>query len=105
MFAPIIGGLKVADTDGNDTINSDDRVVLGSPYPDFTWAVTNTFRYKNIDLSFLFQGSHGGELRNGNAYYNEQLRMNKAYTENRFISPMYPGDGKLFILLLPQEGT
>lgn len=94
LFSPIIGGLKVSNTDGNDSINSDDRVVLGSPYPDFTWAITNTFHYKNFDFSFLFQGSQGGELINGNAYYNEQLRMNKAYTENRFISPMYPGDGK-----------
>lgn len=94
VFAPVIGGLKIANTDGNDSINADDRVVLGSPYPDFVWALTNTFRYKSFDLSFLFQGSQGGELINGNAYYNEQLRMNKAYTENRFVSPMYPGDGK-----------
>jgi hypothetical protein len=94
VFAPVIGGLKIANTDGNDSINSDDRVVLGSPYPDFTWAVTNTFRFKNFDLNFLFQGSQGGELRNGNAYYNEQLRMNKAYTEGRFVSPLYPGDGE-----------
>lgn len=94
VFSPIIGGLRVANTDGNDSLNSDDRVVLGSPYPDFTWAVTNTFKYKNVDLSFLFQGSQGGELINGNAYYNEQLRMNKAYTKDRFVSPMYPGDGQ-----------
>ena len=94
VYSPIIGGIRIANTDGNDSINTDDRVVLGSPYPDFTWAVTNTFSYKNFDLSFLFQGSQGGQLINGNAYYNEQLRFNKAYTKNRFISPMYPGDGQ-----------
>ncbi len=94
VFEPIVGGVKVVNTDGNDSINTDDRVVTGSPYPDFTWAITNTFNYRNFDLSFLFQGSQGGELINGNIYYNEQLRMNKAYTENRYISPMFPGDGQ-----------
>jgi len=93
-FKPIIGGLKVVDTDGNDTLNADDRIVLGSPFPDFIWGITNTFTYKGFDLSFLIQGVHGGEIVNGNINYNEQLRLNKAYTANRFVSPMFPGDGQ-----------
>lgn len=94
QFKPVIGGLKVVNVDGNNTIDANDRVVIGSPFPDFTWGITNNFTYKSFDLSFLFQGSQGGELVNGNIYYNEQLRMNRAYTDNRFVSPMFPGDGK-----------
>jgi TonB-linked SusC/RagA family outer membrane protein len=94
VFKPIIGGLKVVNVDGNNSIDADDRVVLGTPFPDFIWGMTNTFTYKSFDLSFLIQGVQGGEIVNGNIYYNEQLRMNKAYTENRFISPMFPGDGQ-----------
>lgn len=93
-YSPIVGGIKVVNTDGNDSINSNDRVALGSPFPDFTWAISNSFNYKGFDLSFLIQGSQGGELINGNGYYNEQLRMNKAYTDDRFVSPLYPGDGQ-----------
>jgi TonB-linked SusC/RagA family outer membrane protein len=94
VFRPIIGGLKVVNTDDNNSLDTDDRIVLGSPYPDFVWGITNTFTYRGFDLSFLFQGSQGGELINGNIYYNEQLRLNRAYTVNRFVSPMFPGDGK-----------
>ncbi len=92
-FKPVIGGLKVVNTDGNNTLDTEDRIVLGSPFPDFTWGITNSFNYKNFDLTFLIQGVQGGQLINGNIYYNEQLRMNRAYTANRFVSPMYPGDG------------
>lgn len=93
-FKPIIGGLKVVNVNGDNTIDADDRVVIGSPFPDFTWGITNNLTYKNFDLSFLIQGVQGGDIVNGNIYYNEQLRTNRAYTDNRFVSPMFPGDGK-----------
>ncbi|MGB4575364.1 MAG: TonB-dependent receptor [Paludibacter sp.] len=93
-FAPKLGGLKVFNTNGDNKIDPDDRVVLGSPFPDFTYGITNTFSYKDFDLSFLIQGVHGGQLIDGNLNYNENLRLNKAYTKNRFVSPMFPGDGK-----------
>jgi hypothetical protein len=93
-YAPIVGGLKVENTNGDNAINTDDRVVLGSPFPDFTWGITNTFNYKQFDLSFMFQGVQGGLLINGNINYNEQLRTNMAYVENRYLSPNFPGDGK-----------
>lgn len=93
-YAPILGGVKVVNTNGDNTINSDDRVVLGNPFPDFTWGITNTFTCMNFDLSFLIQGVQGGKIINGNAYYSEQLRLNTAYTTNHYVSPMFPGDGK-----------
>lgn len=93
-FAPVVGGLKVKNTNGDNKIDTDDRVVLGDPFPDFTWGITNTFMYNNFDLSFLWQGVQGVEILNGNVNYNEQLRLNKAYTNNRYVSPMFPGDGK-----------
>jgi TonB-linked SusC/RagA family outer membrane protein len=93
-FAPILGGLKVEDTNGDNKLDTDDRQVLGSPDPDFTWGLTNTFNYKRFDLSFMFQGVQGCKVINGNVYYNEQLRYNTAYTKNRYVSPMFPGDGQ-----------
>lgn len=94
VFKPAAGGLKVVDQDMNDTIDFRDRTNIGSPFPDFTWAVTNTFTYRNFDASFLFQGSQGGELINGNASNFEPIRFDRAYTDNRWVSPMFPGDGE-----------
>lgn len=93
-FAPVVGGLKVKNTNNDNKIDADDRVVLGNPFPDFTWGINNTFMYKNFDLSFLWQGVQGIDIINGNVNYNEQLRLNKAYTANRYVSPMFPGDSK-----------
>jgi len=93
-FAPIIGGLKVLNTNGDNKLDPSDRVVLGKPFPDFSYGLTNTFTIYDFDLSFLIQGVQGVQLIDGNLNYNENLRLNTAYTNNRYISPMFPGDGK-----------
>lgn len=90
----VAGGLKLADVNGDNVIDANDRVAGGSPYPDFTYGLTNALTYKGIDVSFTFQGSHGGKLINGDPNYNETRRINRNYLENRWISPAYPGDGK-----------
>ncbi len=54
----------VKDLNGDGLIDDDDKTILGNPYPDLVWSVSNNFKYKNFDLSFMFQGSHGGEIRN-----------------------------------------
>jgi TonB-linked SusC/RagA family outer membrane protein len=92
LFVP--GGLKLVDINGDNKIDVNDRTVIGSPYPDFTWGITNNFTYKAFDLSFMFQGVQGGQLVNGDPNYNETKRYNKNYNENRWLSPMFPGDGK-----------
>ena len=93
-FAPILGGLKVVNTNGDNKIDPSDRVVIGKPFPDFTYGITNTFTYNDFDLSFLIQGVQGVQLIDGNLNYNENLRYNTAYTNNRYVSPMFPGDSK-----------
>ncbi|MBC7873068.1 MAG: SusC/RagA family TonB-linked outer membrane protein, partial [Ferruginibacter sp.] len=87
VFVP--GGLKLVDINGDKKLDANDRTVIGSPYPDFTWGITNTINYKAFDLSFMFQGVEGGQLINGDPNYNETKRYNK----NRWLSPMFPGDG------------
>lgn len=88
------GGLKLVDLNNDNVIDEKDRTVIGNPYPDFTWGITNGFNYKGFDFSFLFQGSQGGRLVNGDPNYNETKRINKNYNQNRWLSPLYPGDGK-----------
>ena len=54
----------VKDLNGDGVIDDDDKTILGDPYPDFIWSVSNTFTYKGFDLTFMFQGSQGAQTRN-----------------------------------------
>ena len=91
----VAGGLKFVDVTGDKVIDENDRTVLGKPFPDFTWGVTNTIKYKSFDLSFVIQGVQGASILNGDAYYNESKWYNKNFnTANRWVSAAFPGDGK-----------
>ncbi|MBC8154361.1 MAG: TonB-dependent receptor [Bacteroidetes bacterium] len=48
-----------------DNVNQAQLVVLGNPNPTYIGGVTNTFSYKGIDLSVLFQGQFGNKIYNG----------------------------------------
>ncbi len=62
------------DQNKDGVINELDRVPLGSPYPTFTWGLTNEFRYKNLDISFVLNGSHGAKTYNIDPdYYENQF--------------------------------
>jgi TonB-linked SusC/RagA family outer membrane protein len=58
------GDLKFKDINGDGKIDEDDRTVIGNPLPDFTFGFTNTFRYKNFDLSIFINGSVGNDVLN-----------------------------------------
>jgi len=45
------GRIKVKDQNGDGEITPEDRVVLGSPRPDWSGSIENTFRYRGFDLS------------------------------------------------------
>ncbi|WP_339659309.1 TonB-dependent receptor [uncultured Polaribacter sp.] len=56
----------VADADGNfdGAIDTNDSKIIGDPTPDFTFGLTNNFKYKDWDLNVFVQGSQGGEILN-----------------------------------------
>jgi TonB-linked SusC/RagA family outer membrane protein len=92
VFVP--GQLKLVDINGDNVIDPKDRTIIGSPYPDFTWGITNTITYNQFDISFTFQGSQGGSLINGDPNYDDVKKIVVNYNRNRYISPLFPGDGK-----------
>jgi len=62
-----VGDIKYKDINGDGKIDVNDRTDIGSPLPIFTFGWTNTFRYKNFDLSIFFNGSYGNKVLNYNA--------------------------------------
>ena len=57
-----VGDAKYLDANGDGVINASDRIVGGQPTPKYTWGWTNTFRYKDFDLSVQVYGQQGGSL-------------------------------------------
>ncbi|MFC6268445.1 SusC/RagA family TonB-linked outer membrane protein [Frigoriflavimonas asaccharolytica] len=87
-----IGGqaqdVYVKDLNGDGLIDDEDKTILGNPYPDFIWSFTNDFTIGNFNISFMFQGSHGAEVRNmGDQYlfnhFNSAQDFNAATTPNQ----------------------
>jgi TonB-linked SusC/RagA family outer membrane protein len=87
-----VGGIRVADLNGDGLITAADRTTLGSPFPDFTWGFYNAFTYKGFDMNFLVQGSVGGEVFYGDGYYNETRYLQKDFVEGRWFSEGVPAN-------------
>jgi len=51
------------DLNGDGVVDDvNDRTFIGDPTPDFTFGLTNTFNYKNLDLSISMAGQVGGKI-------------------------------------------
>lgn len=48
-----------------------DLVLIGQNTPNLYWGLTNNFTYKAFDLSFQFNGAHGGQVYNIDPLYYE----------------------------------
>lgn len=70
----------VKDQNGDGAITPDDQTIIGNPFPDFTYGISNELSYKNWGLSFFFQGMKGGDLLNINvveSMYPSNFRRNR----------------------------
>ncbi|MEM8525569.1 MAG: TonB-dependent receptor [Bacteroidota bacterium] len=60
----------VKDLNGDGLITDEDKTILGDPYPDLIWSLTNEVIIGNFDFSFMIQGSQGAEVKNiGDQYF------------------------------------
>ena len=61
-----VGSIKLIDVNGDGVItrggDEDDRAIMGNPFPDFTYGITNTIKYGNFDFSIIGTGSQGNEV-------------------------------------------
>ncbi|GAB4039722.1 SusC/RagA family TonB-linked outer membrane protein [Spirosoma gilvum] len=90
------GDYKYQDVDGNGTINTSDKTIVGTPWPKFTWGFGNRFSFKNFNLSVSLNGSYGNQIyfQGGEVSLNDAGVQNQlAVVANRWRSPENPGDG------------
>jgi len=96
-----VGSIKLTDQNGDGIItnggNFDDRVIMGNPFPDFVYGITNNFSYGNWDLNIIGSGSQGNQLLVRHIYSTANLdgvfNMLRE-TKDRFRSEANPGLGK-----------
>ncbi|WP_130856846.1 SusC/RagA family TonB-linked outer membrane protein [Olivibacter jilunii] len=90
------GDPKIRDVDGDGRITEADRTIIGNNQPDFIVGLNNSFSFKGIELSFLFQGSFGGEITNQLVRFNGIWNAGRnafAKVANYWKSESDPGDG------------
>jgi TonB-linked SusC/RagA family outer membrane protein len=58
------GDYRYVDQNGDGQLNEEDKVKIGSPYPDFTMGITGDISYKGFDFNIFMYWSYGNELFN-----------------------------------------
>ena len=69
-----VGDIKYKDINNDGVIDENDRTDLGSPFPDMTFGWSNTFTYKDFDLSIFVNGTVGNKVLNYNSIALTQMR-------------------------------
>ncbi len=98
-----VGDSRFADISGpngvpDNIINSLDQTIMGSPYPDFYYGMTNNFSYKNLSLSVSLQGSQGNKVLSISRLgtLNTRGRVRQLASSNAYWkSEQEPGDGQV----------
>ena len=87
-----LGDVKYVDVNGDGKITTDDATIIGDPNPDLTIGFTNSFSYKNFDLSIFLNGVVGNDvmnltrrngLENSMLYKNQLVEAANYWTEDR----------------------
>lgn len=72
------GSIKFKDLNGDSTVDLiNDRKIIGNPVPIFTGGLTQTFSYKQWDMSVFLNFSYGNDVYNAN-----NIEFTNGYTPN-----------------------
>lgn len=83
------GLIRLKDQNGDYKINATDRVLLGTPRPNWIGSVTNEFSFKGFDLAFQFYASWGQMT-----YFDKVLRLEGRWNSVKvdYWTPSYAGN-------------
>lgn len=91
------GDVQYCDVNGDGVIDAKDMTLIGNNQPDFTYGMTNSFQFRNFDMSFVIQGVQGNQIANAFSTVIEDGsgggRNQKRTILNAWQSPDQPGDG------------
>ncbi|NIG55396.1 TonB-dependent receptor [Chitinophaga sp. Cy-1792] len=94
-----IGTVRFKDINGDGKITfPEDQTVIGDPNPKFIFGFTNTFAYRNFDLSIAMSGTYGNKLKNGmqeSTYNLDGVFNGPPELLDRWRSPENPGNGRV----------
>jgi len=96
-----VGDVRFIDVSGpngkpDGVINSFDKTIMGSPYPDFYYGMTNRFSYKSLSLSVSLNGTQGNDvlaLERGQSTNNRARFRQLAIMNDYWKSEQEPGNG------------
>lgn len=96
------GDFKYRDMNGDQVINDDDRVVLGSYFPNFIYGANLGLTFHNFELSANIMGQRGNKILNrkrGEIIWTPDLNMDADLANNRWhgegTSNKYPSSAGL----------
>jgi len=93
-----VGTARMKDVNGDKRIDIGDETFIGNPSPKYIFGITNTFGYKNFDLSIIAGGQVGNKIMNTNLQNLQNLdgifNVNKDM-QYRWRSEQDPGNGKV----------
>ena len=93
------GDIYFEDVNGDGVVDDDDKQVIGSPHPKFTYGFNLSGRYKDFDLAASFNGSYGNKVLDGQDYYIFNMEGSgnqyKVVTE-RYRNEANPGNGWIY---------
>jgi len=65
------GQFRFRDVNGDNKIDANDRTIIGSPHPDFTYGINAQVNYKQFGLTLFAQGVQGNEIFNYVRYWTD----------------------------------
>lgn len=94
-----LGDLYFEDVDGNGVVDDNDKRVIGSPYPKFTYGFALSGTFMNFDFNASFNGSYKNQILDGQDYYLFNMEgSGNQYVEvdQRYRSEADPGNGSVY---------
>jgi TonB-linked SusC/RagA family outer membrane protein len=88
---PSPGDIRFVDVNGDGQINSEDRTIIGSPFPKFFYGLALNAEYKGIDLSVNLRG-----VGNKQVYNSARIGLESLTGQNNFSTQVlsrWTGDG------------